>query len=200
MGSCLYIIILFLYNNNSFLALHVKKFFFFLVFFSSFHVCSDSQHPHLPADSLDYITTLSSHSLWLPLLILTTYLRLCSSFIPLMSIAFPLLFWSILWHSLLKPINNSFLLSVLCFAGSLLFIPAGIALAQVLHDLFVPIMGRSGSEVAPDIVVGVMSSMLVCLLGLNMVIKLRMMNINRVNYNYRVFILHFVIFLMKVMR
>ena len=135
-----------------------------------FHVCSNSQHPHLPADSLDYITTLSSHFLWLPLLTLTTYLRLCSSFVPVLFIIFPFFFWTILWHNILNPFSNgSFPVSLLCFSASLLFILPGTALVQVMNDFFVPLVGRSGSELPPDVAVGVMSSVLVCLLGLNLV-------------------------------
>lgn len=100
---------------------------------------------------------------------LLTYLGLSSAFVPFLFTIFPVLFWTILWHKVLSPLTQSPLVASVCFSLSVIPVPAAIATAQCLHDLFIPITGRSGTEVLPDFVVGVMSGSLVCLLGLNTV-------------------------------
>ena len=45
-------------------------------------------------------------------------------------------------------------------------LPLTIMLAITVTDLFVPLMGRSGSEVPPDITISILTSFLLCLLGI----------------------------------
>ena len=45
-------------------------------------------------------------------------------------------------------------------------LPLTIMLAISVTDLFLPLMGRSGSEVPPDITISIITSFLLCLLGI----------------------------------
>ena len=109
--------------------------------------------------SLSYkeLVSVSLHSillLWTIILALTTYLRLSSSFIALVW-SLPLILFYFIPALLLSHTPT-----ILFIVGLSLPVVLGTNLAACLLDLFVPLTGRSGTAVSPDIAIAVLCAIL----------------------------------------
>lgn len=112
------------------------------------------------------------------LLALLTYLRVCSAFFfavwLLFSLVFRHLLWDIIIQQALSPRHHRttyYSLFTLCMAFSLsLPFIFSILLIVTLMDFFVPLTGRSGSYLPPDVAIGGLVAMLVCIIA-NLVVR-----------------------------
>ena len=105
-------------------------------------------------------------------LALLTYLRVCSAFFVAILLLFSLVFRCLLWdailrHFLISKLRSNFVYCttfVLCQAlsVSMPFI-FSVCLSVALIDLFVPLTGRSGSYLPPDLVLSIVLAALVCI-------------------------------------
>ncbi|CAI8010143.1 Endoplasmic reticulum metallopeptidase 1 [Geodia barretti] len=102
-------------------------------------------------------------------LALLTYLRVCSAFIFAVTLLFLLTFRRLLWDGVLRravPLSSPHhrLAFVLCETLSVsLPLMLGLILASSLVDFLVPMFGRSGSVLPPDLAIAVILALLVCL-------------------------------------
>lgn len=119
---------------------------------------------------MEQIIMHSNQFVWWGVLLITTYLRLSSAFVPFLLLIFPLTFRTFLWDILLKPLisklkiptlyKNGF---IICYALAMLPLLLSFLLVYSIMDLFIPLMGRSGSIVSPDVVIAIISASLTCL-------------------------------------
>lgn len=118
---------------------------------------------------MEQIIMHSNQFVWWGVLLITTYLRLSSAFVPFLLIYFPLIFRTFLWDILLKPLiskskfpiiyQNGF---IICYALAMLPVMLSLVLVYSVMDIFIPLMGRSGSIASPDVVIAIISASLTC--------------------------------------
>ena len=118
---------------------------------------------------MEQIIMHSNQFVWWGVLLVTTYLRLSSAFVPFLLIFFPLIFRTFLWDILLKPLiskskfpimyKNGFIIS---YTLSMLPVILSLILVFSIMDIFIPLMGRSGSIASPDVVIAIISASLTC--------------------------------------
>ena len=106
--------------------------------------------------------------LYTALLALLTYLRICSAFYFTTTLLFSLVFRHIVWDKILRPrIPKGPIYHIVFIACETLSLSIpfmfSILMTISLIDFLVPLTGRSGSQLPPDLVVGVIVAMLVCL-------------------------------------
>lgn len=102
------------------------------------------------------------------LLALLTYLRLCSAFYFTVWLLFSLVFRHLLWGRLLRPCltQSSLYHSTFIMCETLsLSIPfiLSVLMDISLMDFFVPLTGRSGGHLPPDLAIAVTVALLTCL-------------------------------------
>ena len=109
---------------------------------------------------------------WTVILMCTTYYRLASAYLPLLWVICPVLGRCLLWEQCLQrqlPRSHHGLLvcmHLLAVAVPVLF---SCYLAVIVMDLFIPIMGRSGTEMPPDLFLAILSAILTNLITSYMV-------------------------------
>ena len=118
---------------------------------------------------MEQIIMHSNQFVWWGVLLVTTYLRLSSAFVPFLLLVFPLVFRTFIWDILLKPLiskskfpimyKNGF---IICYALAMLPLMLSFILVYSIMDLFIPLMGRSGSIASPDVVIAIISASLTC--------------------------------------
>lgn len=101
------------------------------------------------------------------LLALLTYLRLCSAFYFTIWLLFSLVFRHLLWDRLLRPClaQSSLYHSTLIVCETLsLSVPfiLSVIMDISLMDFFVPLTGRSGGHLPPDLTIAVAVALLTC--------------------------------------
>ena len=101
-------------------------------------------------------------------LALLTYLRVCSAFYFTVSLLFLLVFRRLVWDGLLKPVlptthlSNAVFVTCEALSVSVPFILSTILVSSIL-EFFIPLMGRSGTRLPPDLAIGVLTAVVVCL-------------------------------------
>ena len=121
-------------------------------------------------EALEKSSFFATQLLWISILILLTSLRVCSAFLFLLVSLFPLLFRTILLDILISPelrkssdrsmFGLAYVVSMAACVGLPLMLM--IQFHVGLFQMFIPLMGRSGSILPPDIAIGLMSSFCVC--------------------------------------
>ena len=104
--------------------------------------------------------------IWTVLLIVMTFYRISSAFVPCGWILFPVVVRVLIWDKLLHAASQKALvhepslkpLVFINFASFAIPITYTFYLVWILFELFVPIFGRTGTEVPPDVVVAVFAS------------------------------------------
>ena len=106
--------------------------------------------------------------LYTALLALLTYLHICSAFYFTTTLLFSLAFRHVLWDKILQPqipkgpLYHAVFITCKTLSLSIPFM-FSILMTISLIDFLVPLTGRSGSQLPPDLVVGVTVAMLMCL-------------------------------------
>ena len=121
-------------------------------------------------EALERGTFLATQLVWVSLLILLTSLGLCSAFLFLVVSFFPLLFRSFLLDVLISPelhkssdrsmFGLAYVVSMAIGVGLPLML--NVQFISTLFQMFVPLMGRAGSYLPPDVVIGVLTALCVC--------------------------------------
>ena len=134
-----------------------------------------TQHPAISQQALEQSSFLATQLLWTICLVVFTLLRVCSAFVFTLWVIFPVISKGFIWDVCLKRtldrkggLHHIVFVIVSVLAIGLPFMLC-LLLAFGLTDMFVPITGRSGSLVPPDLVIGGMIAFLVCLLTAYMV-------------------------------
>ena len=135
------------------------------------------QNPKISQKALEKSCFNAVQLLWAILVIVFTYLRVCSAFIFSVWAVFPLVFRVLLWDTLLQknldqkqqPALYHTVLVVLSILSLSLPFMWGSLLAVGLFDMFIPLMGRSGSLFSPDIAIGILTAGIVCFQATSMV-------------------------------
>lgn len=159
------IVVLPLYGVPSFLAM------------AAVHTYWNHKNPKVSQKALEKSCFYAVQLLWTILVIIFTYLRVCSAIVFSVWAAFPLVFRALLWDTLFqKSIDEKrqpmlyytvlVLLSVLSLSLPYIW---GSLLTVGLYDMFIPLMGRSGSLVSPDIAIGILTAGIVCFQATSMV-------------------------------
>lgn len=105
------------------------------------------------------------------LLALLTYLRVCSAFYFTILLLFSLVFRHLIWDGMLRPQITQ---SSPSFSSQTVFVTCetlslsipfvfSILMGVCLIDFFVPLTGRAGGHLPPDLAMGVIVAVLVCL-------------------------------------
>ena len=142
-----------------------------VVFLSFFLYSLFIQNANLVSrEALEKSSFFATQLVWISLLLLFTALRLCSAFLFLLVCLFPLIFRNFLFDVLISPelrkssdrsmFGLAYVVSMATCVGLplMLYIQFHIGIFQ----MFVPLMGRSGSQLPPDIAIGVLASVCVC--------------------------------------
>lgn len=107
---------------------------------------------------------------WITILLLLTSLRLCSAFLFLLVSLFPLVFRNFLFDVLISPelrkssdrsmFGVAYVVSMATCVGLplMLYLQLDVGLFQ----MFIPLMGRSGSYLPPDVAIGLLTCFSIC--------------------------------------
>ena len=114
---------------------------------------------------------LAAQLLTTSVLLLMTSLGLCSAVLPLIIIAFPFLFRTFLLDMLISSELSrgrdyslyGLAYTVCCVVGTGLPLMLTVQLDMGLMSMFIPLTGRMGSAVPPDVLMGVAMAILMCL-------------------------------------
>lgn len=116
-------------------------------------------------EALEKSSFFATQLLWISLLILLTSLRVCSAFLFLLVSLFPLLFRTFLLDILISPelrkssdrsmFGLAYVVSMVASVGIPLMLT--IQLQVGMFQMFIPLMGRSGSIVPPDVIIGLLT-------------------------------------------
>ena len=110
--------------------------------------------------------------LWI-LLLLATYYRLSSSCVPMMLLLFLVVFRTFIWDNFLKYRYKSKVGFISLHFVSLSPLVIIIVTNITLMELFIPLMGRFGAIISPDIAIPVICTILI---GQQMCIVVRIIN------------------------
>lgn len=133
-------------------------------------MCLFKQTPVLKAHLCEQTSLYSLMLVYMLVLTLLTYLRVCSAFYFTVSLLFILFFRHLIWDGILcRMIQSSRYyrtVFVICEAASV-SIPFifGFLLAMALLEFLVPLFGRAGGIVPPDLTIAVMIAVLICLIS-----------------------------------
>ena len=133
---------------------------------------SSIQGSHTSREAQEQGSFLATQLIWTVCLLALTYLRLCSAFVFLLWVAFPLTLQGLPWYFCLQTAIDRnkhgtmwnlthVLLSVL---GIGLPFMLCVQLVDGIFAMFVPLTGRSGSSLPPDLAIGGLAAALVCLI------------------------------------
>lgn len=116
-------------------------------------------------EALEKSSFFATQLLWITILVLLTSLRVCSAFLFLLVSLFPLLFRTFLLDILIYPelrkssdrsmFGLAYVVSMATSVGLPLMLL--IQFHVGMFQMFVPLMGRSGSGIPPDIAIGVLT-------------------------------------------
>jgi len=115
-------------------------------------------------------TFYASLLVWTVILSIMTYYRLASAHLPLLLVIFPLVVRVVIWetffatktaHQKLERFAFMYFLAILIPVQFCTYVMIGVF---DVFDVFVPIMGRAGTETPPDVFIAVLCSFAVVLL------------------------------------
>lgn len=123
----------------------------------------------IPLSQLEKSCTLSIQFLWCVLLVILTYLHICSAFIFFVAVAFQLIFRTFLHDLLISPELRKRRFGGMCSLAYTLCSVFAMGFPWMfrmqldigLVQLFVPLMGRSGAIVPPDLAIGILMAVIV---------------------------------------
>lgn len=109
---------------------------------------------------------LASQLLCTLLLTLLTYLRICSAFFPLTHVVFAVVFrclaWRLVLSRLFKKNGNLYHLFFVLTSALAVSLPImwSVVIRVTVLELFVPLTGRMGTVVPPDLIIGSLAAVL----------------------------------------
>ena len=127
---------------------------------------------HTSREAQERGSFLATQLIWTVCLLTLTYLRLCSAFVFLLWVAFPLTLQGLPWYFCLRTAidrnKHKTVWNLTHVVLSALGIGLPFMLCMQLVDgvfaMFVPLTGRSGSSVPPDLAIGGLAAAHVCLI------------------------------------
>ena len=112
---------------------------------------------------------MAAQLLWTVLLALLTYLHVCTAFVFLVNVMFAVVFRRFVWGLGLKKLfdktsatHHFFFVLSSALVTSLPLMWSVLTSASVM-DMFIPLTGRAGNVVPPDLVIGILAAVLVSL-------------------------------------
>ena len=104
---------------------------------------------------------------WTVILLIMSYFRLASAHLPLLFVVFPLVIRVVIWENIFIAKTGHQNVATFLFMNLLAtLVPIQFCtyVTFVMLDLFVPIMGRAGSQTPPDVFMAVMCAFAVVML------------------------------------
>ena len=133
---------------------------------------SSAQSSHTSREAQERGSFLATQLIWTVCLLTLTYLRLCSALVFLLWVAFPLTLQVLPWYFCLQTAIDRNEYGTLWNLTYVFLSALGIGLPFMLcvqmvdgiFAMFVPLTGRSGSSLPPDLAIGRLAAALVCLI------------------------------------
>ena len=133
---------------------------------------SSAQSSQTSREAQERGSFLATQLIWTVCLLTLTYLRSCSAFVFLLWVAFPLALQVLPWYFCLQTAIDRNEYGTLWNLTHVFLSSLGISLPFMLcvqmvdgiFAMFVPLTGRSGSSLPPDLAIGGLAAALVCLI------------------------------------